>query len=443
MAFIARRPVYPDIAKRTADAAVVAQSALVLFAAILIYDILRKLGVRARLAFWGGLFFSLAGGLCEFEMIIVPQSLAIFALVLACWFFVRGITKLQRAESSTLDSICAGLSFSAAVLVRTEMLVFFVILLGSMTIVVAFTAWRGRDNFERAVPNPFTKRATGMLLLMSFAAAPAILACMSLNYLATGRMRLTSMMGYQFYQSVYNLFDRVEPQDRALGQIMVKYYRLSNSDGHIKRDYIWNALDDLRLHTGEFPIKRGRYPFHAVGSMKMTQAAAEVIDLGNYIEQVARGLARRNISAWLHNAADDFARSTFDFRYTPPPAVTTVTARSDVRSVDMKPVLRYPALRPLMVWVDRLQAPLLSGLYACTIGIALFGPLLLMKASDSKTLLLDGSLWALALSTVGSFFSYCLLAAYYSQYGIFFVGVMVVTFIYGVEKTLRLREHEQ
>ena len=441
IAFIARRPVFPDMAKLTGYVAVLAQSVLVLCAAVLIYDIIRRLGVRDRLAFWGGLCFSLIGGLCEFEMIVLPQSLAIFWLILSCWFFVRAIAKLHRAESPILDAICTGLSFSAAVLVRTEMLVFFVVLLGCMALVVAFAALRRNHQAGTVTTNGRTFRQTAAitLLVMPLAAAPGIVAWMSFNYLATGQMRLTSMMGYQFYQSVYNLFDRVEPQDRAFGQIMVKHYRLTNHDGQIKRDYIWTSLNDIQLHASEFPIKRRRYPSHVVGSMKMTQHSADVLDLGNYMERVSRNLAKRNPTAWLRNAADDFVRCTFDFRYTPPEPVAEITPLSDPRSVDIKQVWRYPALRPLMLWIDRVQAPLLSALYACTIGLALLGPILLIRNNHSKTLLVDGAVLALALGTVCTFASYSLLASYYSQYGAMFLGVMVITIVYALEKLLTLR----
>jgi hypothetical protein len=447
MAFITHsRPFLPNsLATRAAYAAVFVQSALVLCAAVLIYDIIRKLGVRDRLAFWGALCFSLIGGLCQFEMTLLPQSLTAFSLILSCWFFVRAISKLQNCETPISDAVCAGLSFSTAVLLRTEILVFFVILLGCTALVFVLTAFRSKPRAGTGDKNGRTFRQTAriMLLLMPVAASPGILAWMSVNYLASGQIRLTTMMGYQFYQSVYNLYDRVDPQDRVFGQIMVKYYRQTNKDGQIKRDYLWNALGEIQLHANEMPIKRRKYPFRAAGRIKMMRSTADILDLGNYMEGISRKLAKQNPFTWLRNGTENFVWDTFNFNYTAFPLSRQITPVSDPRSVDVKQVLRYPALRPIAAWSQRLQAPFLSALYTCTLGLALSGPILLIRDQRPETLLVDGAVLALVLSSVFTFVSFCFLASYYLQYGAPFLGVMIVTFVYALEMLLSLRESRQ
>lgn len=455
----ARLPVYPlflafstlvtrsrpftldNLPVHAAYAAVFLQSALGLCATVLIYDTMRKLGVRDRLAFWGALSFALIAGLSQFEMILLTQSLSVFLLMLSCWLFVRTVEKLKRGENVTSAAIWAGVAFCLTILIRAEILVFFVVLLGCMAFVFALTVLRGK---RRTDTQGKSRRTLGqsagiVLLLMPLAAAPGILGWMYFNYLGSGQFRLTTMMGYQFYQSVYNLYDRVDSQDRVLGQIMVKYYHQTNHDGQIKRDYIWSALDEIRAHKDEMPIKWRKPVVNPPGRFKMEQSIADSVDLGDYMGSVAQKLAKRNPYAWLRNGADNFVRDTFNFNYPSPFLLGQITPSSDHRSVDMKEVLRYPALQPISAGVQGLQAPFLSALYVCTLGLALSGPILLIRNQRSETLLLDGAVLAMVLSTVSTFISFCLLASYFAQYGMPFLGVMIVTFVYALERWLSLR----
>jgi len=441
---------YGGLSAEAASVAVLLQSALGILAAVLIYDTMRTLGVRDRLAFWGALFFALIGGLSHFEMLLLSQSLAVFWLVLSCWLFVRTMKKLQRGDPVVSSAILAGVGFCLAILTRAEMLVFFGALLGCMAVLFAVIAFRGRPQ-EAAGPakrrltnkagrRTFAQSARRVLWAMPTAAAPGILVWMYLIYLGTGQFKLTTIMGYEVNQTVYNLYDRVGPEDRVLGQIMVKYYLQLNHDGQVRRDYLWPALHEIYGRRQEMPIRRQKRPVRDPDPYGISQNIGDSLDLGDYMAEVSLKLARRNPYDWLRNVAGSFVHDTFNFEYPQTAPQAEVTADSDPRSVDGQDVVRYPGLWRIAVWINRAQAPLLCALYVCTLALALVGPIWLLRNPRSETALMDGAALAMVLSTVVTFLSFCVTMAYYSQYGPPFLGVMLVAFVYALERILGWRE---
>jgi hypothetical protein len=444
------RVAYGAISVEAASVAVVLQSALGLLAVVLICDTMRTLGVRERLAFGGALFFALVGGFSHFEMLLLSQSLAVFWLVLSCWLFVRTMKRLQRGDPVIFSAILTGLGSCVAVLVRAEMLVFFGALLGCMTLVFALIAFRGRSQAaagptkrrspSKAVRRTFAQSAGTALWAAPMAAAPGTLLWMYLIYLGTGQFKLTTIMGYNFNQTVYNLYDRVGQEDRVLGQIMVKYYRQFNHDGQVRRDYLWSALPEIDAHRQEMPIHQRERPVRDPDPYGISQNIANNLDLGDYMGEVSLKLAKDNPRDYLGNVAGSFVHDTFNFAYPQTAPRAEITAASDPRSVDGRDVVRYPALWRIAVWINRVQAPLLCGLYVCTLALALGGPIWLLWGPRSGTALMDGAVLAMVLSTVATFLSFCVTMAYRSEYGPPFLGVMLIAFVYTLDRILGWRE---
>ncbi|MGK4455990.1 hypothetical protein, partial [Klebsiella pneumoniae] len=68
----------------------------------------------------------------------------------------------------------------------------------------------------------------------------------------------------------------------------------------VKRDYLWQAMQDIYAHTNEMPYaKKNGY--------------ADGVALAEYIGSVSTRLLRQHPRIWLANGLDNF-RDTFDFR---------------------------------------------------------------------------------------------------------------------------------
>lgn len=441
------------------------QSGLGLIATVLVYDTLRILRVRKRLVLTGTLFFAVLHGICEFEMAILSQSLSLFALVLAIWLFARAMAKVGQRKNPIALTILTGVALSFAVLVRPENLAFSVAL-----ILVVGLLWLRSKFFLASDQRP---RSWGVVALaLPLALAPMLLAWMTWNYIGIGRFKITTLTSWNMCSSVYNLFDRVEPEDQVLGELLVKAHLVRNhpemvtgekfwkptQHGEVVQDAYWTTIWEIVYRRAEMPIPPPRptssgflFWIRGLGSAearRFTHAYAAgaripvVPDknpnnigdpnaIGEYVNSVSWKLVKKYPAMWLLNVVDNFNREAFTFSLPPPPP----SELKDPRSWEDKTVVREQKLWSFAVWWNRLQSPFLTVFFILTLGIALFAPAIVLRANDDS-IACDATVVALATGVVGTYVACCMFACYMPHYGLPHWGAIVICGVYAVDRAL-------
>jgi hypothetical protein len=451
----ARTPVYPlflglvqllsgvppavRLATSAANMATLLQSLCGIIAVCLLYYTLRILLQSPWIAFLAALFFSVLVGACEFEMLILAESLSLFALVLGAWLYTRTMAAVADARNPVRLSVVTGAAFGCAALLRPENLVFFFILV----LVTAAQYLRSRSIPSRRGQ---VRGLAVVVLLLPLSAAPLVLAWTTWNFFGIGQFRITTLTGWNLSATTYNMFDRVEPKDRVLGEIASRNFAKRNQ-GSIVRGHIWSAYDELVARHDEMPIKRSR-PIsrtspdamrrligridHAFG---MRPADLLYSDLGDYIGSVSAQLIRRYPRDWLSNIADNFVRDTFQFNYEAPDSLESSDAQSPTGGI----VVRYGRLRNLLSQWNGVQRPILKLCYIVLLSYVILGPWIAAKRLNPN-FLRDTTVIALAMGTLGTFIACCIVVAYNVQYGVPHLGVLVVCVAYAADHGLRIFE---
>jgi len=432
-------------------ATVYMQSALDLVAACVLYFTLRKVNVRRSIAITSAVFAVTLPALCWFELKILPLSLSFALLVLCASVFSDLMKRVNDGSRFVCSSLLCGLLFSCAALLRTENLVFCTILatvlLGSWAIPKLRGVITGHGN-----------RAPVAACLIILSAAPPILAWMTWNYVGIGEFRITTLTGWNQSKTVYNIFDRVDPEDRLLGQALTASYLRRNRSGIIVRDHVWNALymGNLSSLYRQMPIEDPTdtpSAFHA----KVDTAFERLLgmqsnepcdhdtpwcrasirkrtNIGDYVGRVSWKLIRKYPLVYSQNAIGNFVEDTFSFRYAdntssvPGFGETTVGGGSFVKNETLPGSLESAI---------NLQAPLLTVFYVVTLGFVVFAPLVFMS-SDGERLAPDITVTGLALATVATFIAMCFFSGYNKEYSIPHLGIMLICTAYAVENWSRI-----
>ena len=387
---------------------VILQNLLGLAAACLLYRTLRFLRSKVGPALVAALVFCFIGAVAQFETLILTESLSLFSLVLAAYLFVRTMQGLEDGRRVQYLAFWTGLAFSFAVLVRLENLVFFVALLlvlGALFLRLRFRQGRAQQ----------TRALAKVLLFLPLGLTPLLLAWMTLNRIGIRQFTLTTITGPQMTQSVYNLFDKVDPEDRVLREVMNRYYRETNTPGHVDREFFWRGHDELIARYTELPIK--------VKHWDRIQ-----IDVNAYVGRVCWKLVRKYPGVWLRNAAGSFPE-TFNFRFTQ----TSAGEHNDPQSVNGGSVIRRERLWRTAVWLNRVEAPFLTLLYCITLFALVAGAIALFRGRNEH-LLTDVTVCALAAGTVGTFAAICLLESFHNQYAEPHLGVLLMCSFYLVHR---------
>jgi hypothetical protein len=445
--------------------AAVLQSGLGLITTALIYDTLRILRVRKSLALIGTLFFAVLHGPCEFEMALLSQSLSLFALVVGIWLFTRAMAKVGQRENPVALTILTGVALSFAVLVRPENLVFS----GALILVVALL-WLRSKFFQTSDKRP---RSWGVLALaLPLALAPILFAWMTWNYIGIGRFTITTLTSWNMSSSVYNLFDRVEPEDQVLGELLVKANLVRNypemvtgekfwkptQPGQVVQDTYWTTIWEIVNRRREMPIPpphptsstfflwiRGlgsaeaRRFTHAFAAGARIQVAStdnpdnigDPNTIGEYVNSVSWKLVKKYPALWFLNIVDNFNREAFTFSLFPPPP----SELKDPRSWEGGTVVREQKLWSFAVWWNRIQAPFLTVFFILTLGIALFAPAIVLRANDAS-IACDATVVALSTGVVGTFITCCMFACYMPHYGLPHWGAIVICGVYAMDRAL-------
>jgi hypothetical protein len=423
------------------------QSAFDIIAACFLYFTLGKLNIRRNIALVSALLAATFPALCLLEINILNLSLSFAVLVLCTSVFATLVRRVSDGSRFVCTSLLCGLVFGCAALLRPENLVF-----GTILAIVLLGSWV--ISKLRGVTALYGNRVPVAVFLMILTAAPLILAWMTWNYVGIGEFRITTLTGWNRSKTVYNMFDRVGPEDRVLGQVLTNSYLRRNRNGRIVRDHIWQSAEDLRDlypympvedHTetpSAFHMKVDRFFANELGMSKVpcerpnqpcSATLRQWVNIGDYVGRVSWKLIRRYPSAYLGNVADNFVRDTFNFGYADSnPAVEDYRATT----VDGGEYVRNEFLAKLLARALNAQAPLVTVFYVVTLGFVVFAPLVFMSKTDEWHVT-DIIVTGFALATVGTFIAMCFLSGYNKEYSIPHLGVMVICTAYAVENRSR------
>jgi hypothetical protein len=275
---------------------------------------------------------------------------------------------------------------------------------------------------------------------------------MSWTLLSIGEFRFNTFTGITRTESVYNLFDRVEPADKVAGNLLEKSYLLKNRNGVVYRHHVWVAMPELfqAAQLGLLPVpfkepapsnrhilelrhwldrRFGLHEHMVSGGLLLVQP----VDLYDYLGALSGRLAWRNPSVYIRNVVDNFFRDTFSYSYAPP----SPTETEDPRAPEGGSAVRQLRLYELALWINRIEAPLLSLAYVVLLGYVLFSPLLIFGGSD-EYLLRDSAVVMLAVAAFSVTAASCVVAAYYPQHGIPFLGVLIICVCYALQNHDRI-----
>ena len=294
-------------------------------------------------------------------------------------------------------------------------------------------------------------------LLIALAAAPAILGWMTIMYVRIGQFRITTLYGWNKSHTVYNLFDRVGPEDKILGAIMAKSYRQQLETGGTNlRDIMWPAQDELVANYAAYPWDDSTFhpsPFHQwftravqrrFGWVQIPCRVQSVpycfenmrinIDIGDYLGSVSSKLARRYPGAWLANIAANFATETFNFNYS-----DAKPARLGAESIDPdgNAPVRNRSAANLVTMACKLHAPVLVLIYVVTLTWFLVSPFIIFCKNDEHWLR-DSAVATLVIASVGTIVGTCVLAGFNRAYSLPHLVVFTICTAYAWEHRSRI-----
>jgi hypothetical protein len=399
------------------------QIVLGLLAAAFIYFSLRALSVRPKLALAGGLGFALLGGVCLFEMLILSEVLSLFFLMLGILFFLRCMQAVRNGTGFTTTALLSGAIFSFAIITRPENLVL-VVVLSFMLLLLAV-----RCNYLPAMQG-YARSLVKLALLLVVAAVPLVLGWMTMNLVNIGQFRINTYNGALRTETTYNMFNLVDEKDKVAGDMLWRSYVASNSNGQVKRDHVWDALDDITRawQSGLLPI-----PAYDWTRPENAHYPGQVVHLYDYLGQISWELAKKHPLLYLRNVLNNFASDTFDHNLAPP----SPTETQDPHAPEGGSVVRDQTFYTATVWINRIETPLLTAAYVVLLAYVVFSPLLLL-GRERDELLRDGAVVAIAMGVFATIFCMCAVAAYFPEHGVPFIGVLVICVVYSVSNSKRI-----
>jgi hypothetical protein len=444
--WVAGVPPAAPLGTRAAYAAILLQSMVDVLAAPIFYLGLRTLRISPRIAFVATLFLATIPAVCNYEMFILNMSFSFAWLVLVTALFLFVIGRIEAGKPIAALSIATGVAASLAVLNRPEFLIFLLLLL-------AFTAMLR----TAAPPALSAKPLPKVALLIALAAAPAILGWMTIMYVRIGEFRITTFEGWNRSRTVYNLFDRVGPEDKVIGEIMARTYRQQQQSGSTNlREIMWPAEDELVSNYAVYPWGDSTFsptPFHqwltraAQRNFGWIQIPCKVqsvpycfenmrvnIDVGDYLGSVSSKLARRYPGVWLANIASNFAEESFNFDYSG--VRPARLGLPDIAPDGNSPVINRPAATMVGMAV-RLHAPLLLFTYLVTLACFVLSPVIVFRKHDEYWLR-DAAVATLAVASVGTIVGTCVLAGFNRVYSLPHLVVFTICTAYAWENRSRI-----
>jgi hypothetical protein len=429
--------------------ATVMQSVVGVVLSTLMFYIMRALRLRTSIAMGASVFLVTVPAVCMYEMNILNMSLSFSLLVLVVALFFSIIKRVKAGRSILAPALGAGAAMSLAVLNRPELLVFAVLLL--LMMVTAAWCWR-RKNSDAI-------NARGLLRAAVFMAAPtacAVFGWMLLMYIGIGQFRITTLDGWNSSRTVYNLFDRVAPEDRAIGSLMSEAYLLQfnrHADVNL-REIMWQAEKKLLSNYESYPITKTAFdptylnrpgirfgrstlgliqvPCNAEPTAYCWQNMRRKIDVGDYLGRVSWKLARNYPREALHNVVQNYFEESFNFHY-----LGGKPAIEGYRTSAEGGFAERGSLTSMTVWAVNAEAPLLVLFYLVTLGFFFLTPVLLLRKADEHWVN-DIAVSALAVASVGTMVATCVLAGFNRIYSLPHIVVFTICAAYALEHRSRI-----
>jgi hypothetical protein len=395
-----------------------AQSALFVASVLLTYLTIERLGVRRKVNLAVCLVFALLVGPAEFALILLSEILCLFLLILATYFVVVGVDLWRVGKALNGLPVAAGLTYGFAMMVRPNELFIWGALVLAVPVLAFVGRLRGRKFAVRAILHAFTRPllAGGALLLVLWS---------FVRFETEGIVTLTELTDLDRSCVAYNIFDRVHPQDKVLGDIMVKYYRQTNGPGHVEREYIWQALPEISARAAEMPVPvRPGYE-----SLRPYAVYA-------YIGRVSNELLLENPGVWARNSLSDMA-GTLDFRFYHPP----LEPRDDPRALPQGSVVINRIGWRIVGWLNLAEAPVILLGYMLTFAAWVIGVARTLAAADLAGALVPLAVTALAAGTIGCMIAPSILSIYIApRFSVPLIPVFALCSAYVFEEVIRARE---
>ena len=431
-------PAARTLGLRAGYAAVFLQAFADLAAAIVFYLLLRALRVRTRTALLCGLLLVTTPALLMAEMTLLNMSLSLALLVATMAMFAWVLRRVQQARAVAIPAVMLGAVACVMALNRPEFVIFSAILM--LTLAGAALCQRSQSALRRLRMAP---------LWMALGFAPAMLLWMSLVYAGTGEFRITTVNGWNRTRTVYNLFDRVDAEDRVVGQILQETYQRERQTGGVNlREIVWPSMPGILQHLESYPgLEEDATPNAAqqwyAAQLRQSFALTELpcstrlvdycwemmrirIETGDYLGRVSGKLIRRYPLQYAANVGANFAEESFNFHYAGEAPSTPGFHETACGGGD---VVRRPrlagALRSILPW----HAALLLAAYLVTLLGLLLGPRLLWRPLDEHWTA-DLTCWALALASTGTMLLTCALAGFNRIYSLPHLAVFFLTSAY-------------
>jgi len=418
-------PPQPFLSLSAQYSAVILQSTCNVLAAIPFYALLRNLRIQPRTALAAALFFVTIPAICSYEMNILNMSLSVCLMVWTACLFVVTMNGLASGCGIVGWSLATGVVLSLAVLNRPDTLIFVVLLLAAM-----MAMWM------RSRAHPRNSRPQGAILKsvlwMALPLGASLLGWMLLMYIGMGQFRITTLDGWNRSRTVYNMFDRVGPEDALIGEIMSRNYNQA-VEKHANtnlREIVWMAQMELydNAMRRRFPMKdtatdpsfmkspiiqKGRkslglvtVPCNVQFEPYCWEFMRRKSDIGDYLGRVSWKLARNNPGKWLHNILANFAEESFNYHYGDAKAAVegyqATTGNGEMTG-------RSAAIASFMGWAMNAEAPLLTFLYALTWAVVITGSVVFFRRLDEHWWH-DAAVTALAIASIGTLVGTCVLA---------------------------------
>jgi len=423
------------------------QSLLGVISCCLLHSMLTMLQVRPRIALAASLFYAVLYAPPMYEQAVLTESLSLFFLVLVAWLVIDLSCRIHRGERVAPAAMITGFVLGCSILARPENVIvaLAICLVGLIVAVRAYLLPGGRRLADEVVKS-------GVLIVVCV--APLVLGWMTINYLGVGQFRLTTMTGWQMSQAVYNLWDKVDPEDRVLGDILSRSYaRRGEGNRGDRRDHFWLAFDELTRRSHELPIdslaqgpphggiqgwlysipsetsRVYTHRFTAGAPIRPSATLKTPNNVGDYIGVVSRKLMWKYPGVWLRNAFTSFL-GTFNFEYWQPWDTHPV-------AVSGGSVIRFHGLWRFAIWIDRVQAPILTMMYCVTLGFGVIGFIAILRGNRAADVIRLALVVPLAIGTLGTMTAYCLLAGYDPRYSVPHLGTIVLCNALIIELALR------
>jgi hypothetical protein len=183
--------------------------------------------------------------------------------------FLAHLGRFVLQGRSRRDATLVFTSFTLLVLTRPQVLL-------PLLPIVAFVLWTGAERL----------RLLGRLALVT---ALPLVGLASFNQWNHRHFSLTTLDGYARTGVVYNIFDRVHPEDVVLGEIMSRQYRADLAAGGSDGLVFARAFDEIRRNIDHMPYRKRRGPASS--------------DLNAYMGRVGTYLILENPGTVVRNTA--------------------------------------------------------------------------------------------------------------------------------------------